>query len=304
MAKKGIDVSVWQGDIDFSKVKASGIDFVIIRAGYGIGNKDRWFEENYRKAKAEGLSIGAYWYSYANSKSEAVEEARTCKSVLTGKQFDYPIYFDLEEKSQLARGRTFCDALISSFCNEMENGAYYAGFYTSLSVANNLVSESICNRYALWLAQWNNSCSYKGNYGLWQYSSRGQVRGISGNVDMNYAYIDYPSIIKQGGFNGYGKQVTNTKQNNKSIDDIAREVIEGQFGNGDKRKRNLEKAGYDYKVVQSKVNKILGTERKSVDELAIEVIRGVWGNGETRKARLTQAGYDYQAVQKRVNEML
>lgn len=127
MAYKGIDVSVWQGNIDFQKVKASGIDFVIIRAGYGNGNKDKWFDENYRKAKAAGLHIGAYWYSDASSADGAKQEVKSCASVLSGKQLDYPVYFDIEEKSQLSRERDFCSNLITAFCSEMENQGYYTG---------------------------------------------------------------------------------------------------------------------------------------------------------------------------------
>lgn len=106
---KGIDVSVWQGDIDFAKVKANGIDFVIIRAGYGklTSQKDKYFEQNYSRAKAAGLHVGAYWYSYAQSADDAKKEAQTCISVLKGKQFDYPVYFDIEEKSQLNKGKDF-----------------------------------------------------------------------------------------------------------------------------------------------------------------------------------------------------
>ena len=104
MAIKGIDVSVWQGAIDFNAVRNSGVDFVIIRAGYGTNSKDKYFEENYRKAKAAELHVGAYWYSYADSFSEAVQEAEMFLSTLAGKQFDYPVFLDMEEKSRLKPG--------------------------------------------------------------------------------------------------------------------------------------------------------------------------------------------------------
>lgn len=303
---KGIDVSHWQGDIDFNKVKASGIDFVIIRAGYGVGHVDEFFKENYSKAKKAGLDVGSYWYSYASSDSEAVLEAQSCVNILSGKSFEYPIYFDLEEKSQLNRGRAFCDSLITSFCNKLEACGYYAGFYTSLSAANNLVSSHVRDRYALWIAQWNTHCDYQGSYGLWQYSSSGSVPGVAGRVDMDYAYVDYPSVIKNAGLNGCENVGSYTAPQTSSIDEVAREVINGDWGNGDERKNRLTQLGYDYMSVQNKVNELLGVKayRKSVDELAREVIRGIWGNGNTRKQRLTQAGYDYDAVQKRVNELL
>ena len=310
---KGIDVSVWQGSIDFKKVKASGIDFVIIRAGYGslLSQKDKCFEQNYARAKAAGLHVGSYWYSYAGSAAQAKQEAKVCKQVLSGKQFDYPVYFDLEERSQLSKGRAFCDSLVTAFCTEMESGGYVAGFYTSASVAANILSPSIRKRFAFWCAQWASRNSFEGSSGLWQYSSSGSVPGISGRVDMDISYIDYPSIIKNGGFNGYAKGTGNKpapapKPKQKSVDELACEVIKGLWGNGTDRKNRLAKAGYSYDAVQKKVNEMLGAkpERKSIDTLAREVIRGDWGNGTDRKNRLSKAGYDYNAVQKRVNEVL
>ena len=185
MAIKGIDVSVWQGNIDFGKVKVSGINFVIIRAGYGNGNKDKWFDENYRKAKAAGLHIGAYWYSYATSADGAKQEAQSCSKVLSGKQLDYPVYFDIEEKSQLSRGKDFCSSLITAFCTELENHGYYAGFYTSLSSLNSVVSDAVKKRFTVWVAQWSGKCSYSGAYGVWQYSSKGWVNGVDGDVSLD-----------------------------------------------------------------------------------------------------------------------
>lgn len=265
MAYKGIDVSVWQGNIDFNKVKAAGINFVIIRAGYGNGNKDKWFEENYRKAKAAGLHIGAYWYSYATSAGGATQEAQSCAKVLSGKQLDYPVYFDIEEKSQLARGKDFCSGLITSFCTELEKLGYYAGFYTSLSSLNSVVTDAVKKRFTVWVAQWSSKCSYSGSYGVWQYSSKGKVNGISGNVDMDYSYIDFPSAIRNGGFNGYGKNTapTSTATVKKSVDVVAAEVIAGKWGNGSDRKSRLNAAGYDYAAVQTKVNEKLGSSTKS-----------------------------------------
>lgn len=299
---KGIDVSHWQGDIDFNKVKASGIDFVIIRAGYGVGHVDEFFKENYRKAKEAGLNIGAYWYSYASSVSEAVLEAKSLKDVIKGYKFNYPIYFDLEEKSQLSKGSAFCNALIKAFLDEMEKDRYFSGFYTSLSVLNNLISDNTKNRYSIWVAQWSKKCSYNGTYGIWQYSSDGSVNGIKGRVDMNYSYIDYPTVISNGKFNGYSD---NINIENESIDDIAGEVIKGLWGNGNDRKSRLENAGYNYEEVQEKVNELLvGGNRKSIDEIAREVIKGLWGNGNDRKTRLISAGYNYEEIQKKVNELL
>ncbi len=310
---KGIDVSKWNGSIDFNKVKADGIDFVIIRAGYGwdTSQKDRTFEQNYARAKAAGLHVGAYWYSYARSADNARSEAKVCKQIIAGKQFDYPIFFDLEESSQLSRGQAFCDSLIQAFCNEMEAGGYFAGFYTSASVARNILSKSIHKRYAFWCAQWANTNSFEGESGLWQYSSKGSVSGIAGNVDLDISYIDYPSLIRGGGFNGYAKGSTAPTAKpapapeKKTVETLADEVIKGLWGNGEERKRRLTASGYSYDAVQKKVNERLSVKpKKSINTLAREVIHGDWGNGNERKNRLTKAGYNYDAVQKRVNELL
>ena len=267
---KGIDVSQYQGSIDFKKVKSAGIEFVIIRAGYGryASQKDPYFEQNYKNAKLAGLKVGAYWYSYATSSADAISEAKACTEAIKGKQFDYPIYFDLEEQSQFAKGREFCDNLVKSFCGELEKNDYFAGLYISRSPLQNYISDSIAKRYALWIAEYSSKCNYDGAYGMWQYSSTGKVNGINGNVDMDYSYVDYASIIKSKGKNGFKKIITSTNTNKKptttvtpvkkkTIDEIAKEVVDGKWGNGEERKKKLIKAGYDYNKVQAKVNQFV-----------------------------------------------
>ena len=281
---KGIDVSSWQGNIDFGKVKASGIDFVIIRAGFGreVSQKDNCFEQNYSAAKAAGLDVGAYWYSYADSAEDAVREAKACMEVIKGKKFEYPIYFDLEEQSQFAKGKNFCDSVIKAFCGELEKNGYLAGLYCSTYYLNNFVSNNVAGKYPLWVAQYNYRCTYTANkYGIWQYSSEGRVNGISDNVDMDYCYVDYPTIVKNGGYNGYKKPNIPEK---KTVTQLAKE------------------AGYSYSAVQKKVNELC--EKMKIDEIANDVIQGKWGNGEERQQKLTDAGYDYDKVQARVNELM
>ena len=310
---KGIDVSSWQGNIDFAKVKASGIDFVIIRAGYGreVSQVDKCFVQNYNAAKAAGLDVGAYWYSYADSAEDAVKEAKACMEVIKGKKFEYPIFFDLEEQSQFAKGRNFCDSVIKAFCGELEKHGYLAGLYCSTYYLNNYISNAVAGKYALWVAQYNYRCTYTANkYGIWQYSSEGRINGISGNVDMDYCYTDYHAIVKNGGYNGYKKATkkttsTATTIKKKTVDELAKEVIAGKWSAGDERKHKLTAASYDYNAVQKRVNELMAKPTlKSVDEIAKEVIQGKWGNGDERKQKLTSAGYDYGKVQARVNELM
>ena len=189
---------------------------------------------------------------------------------------------------------------IKAFCGELEKNGYLAGLYCSTYYLNNFVSNNVAGKYPLWVAQYNYRCTYTANkYGIWQYSSEGRVNGISDNVDMDYCYVDYPTIVKNGGYNGYKKPNIPEK---KTVTQLAKEVIEGKWSNGDERKQKLTASGYNYSAVQKKVNELC--EKMKIDEVAQEVIQGKWGNGEERQQKLTDAGYDYGKVQARVNELM
>ena len=206
--KNGIDVSRWQGNINWDLVKNSGMSFAIIKLGgadqgYYV---DSCFEQNYAKAKAAGVPVGAYWYSNAKSGDEARKEARFFIEKLKGKQFEYPVYMDVEEKAMLNLGREKLSDVIASFLNEMESAGYFAGLYMSASPLLSLTTDGIKKRYAIWVAHYGVSKpSYNGQYGMWQKSSTGKVNGISGNVDLNECYVDYPKQIKSDGRNGFPK---------------------------------------------------------------------------------------------------
>jgi len=206
---KGIDVSIHQGKIDWTKVKGN-VDFAILRAGYGDaitypGQKDSTFETNYKDCKANGIPCGVYWYSYAMSAEAAKREAQACLSMIKGKKFEYPIFFDLEEQKQFAKGKAFCDSIVTAFCTEIEKAGYFAGLYMSRSPLQTYISPSVASKYALWIAEYGSKCNYSGSYGMWQYSKIGMVNGISANVDLNYCYVNYPAKIKNAGLNGYTK---------------------------------------------------------------------------------------------------
>lgn len=213
MMFKGIDVSEHQGIIDWSAVKSSGIDFAIIRAGYGreLSQKDKQFENNYAGCKSSGIPVGVYWYSYATSAEAAKLEAQICLEVLSEKQFEYPIYFDIEEKRQLDLGKEKCSEIAKVFLEEVEKAGYWVGIYSSKSHLENFISDEVRNRYAVWVAHYGvGKTTYNGTYGIWQKSSTGKINGISGNVDLDECYMDYPSKIKAVGLNGFS--TVSTKQ--------------------------------------------------------------------------------------------
>ncbi len=188
---KGIDVSKWQGSIDWDKVAASGVDFAIIRAGYGssASQKDTKFEANYKAAKAAGIMVGVYWYSYATTKSGAKKEAAACLEVLNGKELDLPVYFDQEyEKSILALSTSTRTTLCKTFANAIKDAGYLPGIYASSSWFKSQLNASELTDYSIWTAQYASKCTCPVDYDIWQYSSSGSVSGISGKVDMNYMY--------------------------------------------------------------------------------------------------------------------
>lgn len=199
----GIDLSCHNGSIDWTKVKA---DFVILRAGYGkeSSQKDNRFEEYYAGAKANGIPVGAYWYSYAMSIEEAIQEAEVFISTIKGKQFEYPLFYDVEESKQFALGKEKLSAIIRAFLERVEAAGYFVGLYGSASSLTTHTADDIKRKYAIWLAHWCDSTNYSDAYGIWQHSCKGKVDGISGDVDLDKCYVDYPERIKTKGLNGYG----------------------------------------------------------------------------------------------------
>lgn len=201
---RGIDISYCQQKVDWSKVDA---EFVIARAGYGrlVSQKDTMFESHYNGAKSKNIPIGAYWYSYAMNVQEAEMEADACIEILKGKQFEYPIFYDVEEKKQFDLGKDKVSAIIRAFLEKVEEAGYWVGLYGSYSSLTTWTAEDIRSRYAIWLAHWDVAKSpYSGAYGVWQYKV-GKANGVAGDCDLDYSYVDYPSLIKAKGLNGFGK---------------------------------------------------------------------------------------------------
>lgn len=209
---KGIDASKHQGLINWGHVTA---DFAIIRVGYGkeISQKDIQFENNYAGCKSNSIPVGAYWYSYALTTEDAKKEAETCLKIIKGKTFEYPIYFDIEDPSQTKLSKSQITAIVKTFCSELEKAGYFVGIYSFASFLNAYLDDEVKERYAVWVAHTGVSePNYKKAYGMWQYSHTGQINGVFEDVDLNYCYVDYPTIIKKAGLNGFSKKTVNIKK--------------------------------------------------------------------------------------------
>ena len=212
---KGIDVSSHQGLIEWAKVKAAGIKFAIIRAGYGKyeSQVDSRFEQNAFGALSAGLHVGVYWFSYATSPDEAKEEARLCADTIApykGK-FDFPVYFDYEYDSEryskeqgITPTQELRESLAEAFCEEIQAHGWRAGVYTNNDYLRNRWRLEMLKQWEIWLADYTGGPDI--SCGMQQTGSKGRVDGISGNVDTDTAFVDYPALIRADGWNGYNKE--------------------------------------------------------------------------------------------------
>lgn len=197
-SRVGIDVSKWNGEIDWDKVKNAGVEFAIIRAGYrgsstGSLVEDPLFTANMKGAQASGIPVGVYFFTQAVNEVEAVEEASAVLTLIREYELEYPVFIDTEG----AGGNGRADALdaetrtlvCEAFCRTIENAGYQAGVYGSRNWYNNrLYTDRLDSRYCIWLAEYRSVPLYQGYYQFWQYTSKGKIDGISGNVDMNISY--------------------------------------------------------------------------------------------------------------------
>ena len=209
----GIDLSEHQRTgFNFQNLKNAGYSYVILRCGF-VSRKDYCFEEFYANAKAAGLDVGTYFYSYASSASEASAEADLCLSYIAGKKFEYPVYFDFEDASANNGSGSTSYNICMAFMNKIEAAGYLTGLYGYASWLDEdyggwVPTASICSKYECWLANYYDSdgstlnSKYSTRYGMYQYTSSNYVNGV-GPLDTNRCYKDYPSIVKQYGFNGY-----------------------------------------------------------------------------------------------------
>jgi GH25 family lysozyme M1 (1,4-beta-N-acetylmuramidase) len=255
---KGIDISTYQKNVDWKALKSDGIQFAIIRAGFGNTDKqeDNMFRSHITGAISVGIDIGVYWFMYSRSEDEARQEARSCIKVIdeyAGK-ISYPVFADYEYDSDeyvqnngVKVDKTFRTNCIKAFCEEIKKFGWRTGVYTNQDYIKNKLNFEELKEYDLWLADYTGGPDYTCT--IQQYTSTGRVSGIDGDVDLNVAFVSYSDYIP-------GKEETQSLPK-KTVTEVANEVIAGKWGVGTARKDALTKAGYDYDAVQKKVNKLL-----------------------------------------------
>ena len=226
MAIKGIDVSEFQGKIDWNKVKNDGIKFAILRVGFGMdieSQDDKYIERNIKECENLGIPYGVYLFSYADSVEKAKSEAEHTLRLIKGHKLAMGVWYDIEDnKTSGSISKSTLTNIINTYCNTIEKAGFDVGIYASLSWLNNKIDASVQDKWPVWVAQYYKECQYKGDYKIWQYASDGKVDGISGKVDMNYYYGELDSSINKD---------TSNKEEKKHIIDV-----DGKWGEDTTRK--------------------------------------------------------------------
>lgn len=239
---QGIDVSRWQGQIDWAKVKSAGISFAILKCGGSDAGfyTDKTFEYNYAQAKAQGIKLGAYYFVGKDciSYEAGQADAKRMLSICAGKDFELPLFIDCEaQETKYKVGIT--DAIIG-FYDQMTAAGRSSGVYSStISGFRDRIEDSRIKHIPHWVAQYYTSCTYKGEWIIWQKSSKGRIDGINGNVDLDEAT----------------EQAFDIQMDKKTDLDVILAVLKGEYGCGAERREKLTAAGYNSKDVQDKINK-------------------------------------------------
>lgn len=207
MSFYGIDVSRFQGNIDWQEVKREGIQFAMLRAGFGAGNIDVQFRKNAEGCTRWGIPFGVYWFSYAYTSQMARKEAELCLETIEDFSVEYPVCIDFEEDSvryAVSRGvqvtRDLATDIVDAFCKRTEQLGYYAMYYSNLDFLDRMFAPWLRDKYALWLARYGEMPDI-GRVAMWQYSESGKISGVQGDVDLNRTWEDLGALIRDKGLN-------------------------------------------------------------------------------------------------------
>ena len=246
MANQVVDVSTFQQTIDWSQVNQDGIVGAMIRAGYGFGTVDNQYRVNVTGCENNGIPYGMYHYSYATNIEDAKKEAEFFINNAKGTSPSYPLAMDVEEASQAAMGKQALTAMILAFCDMVKAAGYQPMLYTNLNWATNYIDMSQIDNAGIrvWIAQYNTTLDYKGNYFLWQYTSSGRVAGIPANVDLNYLGSDAGEITPSQ------PPVTDNNTYTVKAGDTLWDIAQSQLGNGSRYKEIMTLNGLTSDVIQ------------------------------------------------------
>lgn len=264
MTMTGIDVSSHNSRIDWDKAKKH-IDFAMVRAGFGNQNVDTRFERNMEECNRLKIPVGAYWFSYAYTEEMALNEAKFFCSLLSKYQVQFPVAYDFEydsvsfaSKHNVAIGTDLMNKMADTFLSYVTKSGYHPILYTNLDFYNRGFSK-LAEKYDLWFAQWKVNKPSK-PCAIWQYADTAKIDGVPGDPDMNISYVDYTLKTNKEIDTNFKTKIASRLPDTwwNDMVSVAKDVINGKYGNGDTRKSKLKASGFDYTVVQTIVNYLLG----------------------------------------------
>lgn len=313
---KGIDVSKHQGAIDWQKVKPQ-IDFAIIRCGYGndiASQDDEQFAENVNAVINLNIPFGVYLYSYADTDEKLQSEIRHALRLISNLK-PFCVYFDMEDASITKLGKEKLTEYGITFCKAMTDAGHKAGIYANQNWYRNYldIKQFEDRGYSIWCAKYSDTePDIAARYDIWQYSSKGAVDGIEGNVDMNRMYVDL--IGRETAPATPAAPAAPATNATLTAAQLADNMLAGKYGNGAARKNTLLEMGYSLArineaqaIVNQRLSRTASPKRLSTQELATEIIKGTFGNGAARTQKLTELGYtaaQIKAAQEEVNRRL
>lgn len=260
--KFGIDISRWQGNFNIANaIKNNKVQFAILKIGGGdnVCYKDSKFEDYYKQCEANNLPKGCYFFGHALDMATAKKEADYWIELMKGHKFEYPVFYDVEAQMLTKLGKRELTEIVKYVCDRIEKAGYWVGIYSSTSSFRSEMFDDELKKYSHWYAQWSSNKPTASDCQMWQFGGEtnkiqsNKINGIT--VDQDYCYVDYPTLIKQKGLNGYSKSGTTVKK--KTNAEIAQEVLDGKWGNAPERKVRLTEAGYNYSSIQTLVNKMV-----------------------------------------------
>lgn len=205
--ERGIDVSRYQGLVNWPAVAGAGIQFAMVRIGSSNGGAayvDPYFQRNVQGAHDAGMKVGAYYFTYAKTREQVNTELETFLPALTGLRLEYPVFVDVESHQLTGLGRQPLTELVRYAMDILDQSGWLPGYYTYTAFAQQYLDTQALAAYPLWIADYRGYVGYSGSYDLWQYSLAGQVAGIEGNVDLDYSYKNFLPLLQEAGLNGYG----------------------------------------------------------------------------------------------------
>ena len=307
MELQGIDISSHNRDIDYEKIKEA-VDFAMVRTSYGFFNEDSMYEAHLSGLMAAQIPYGLYHYSYATNLEQAAEEVNGFLNIAKNYKPEYPLAIDMEyDEWKVQNGNPTPETLIdicAYFCEKLEEAGYYAIIYSNLNYFQTVLNGPKLDQYDKWLAEWSSEPTYQKKFGMWQYTSNGEITGINGRDDRDIAYLDYPNLIRGSGLNHLGEESVISPSENYKVGDMVHYHEIYTSSTSTKALKPTYSTGIITKIIPRTPNPyLIGNGTGWINDTSIDYkinqIEYVVQPGDTLSAIALKYGTTYQALAKK-----